>query len=94
MALEHAEKDIGNIVDVRNEFSHGTLSDATDTYSLQAVSYYSHVVQTLFDISLLSILEVPKEILSDIYYGNPRFSQHSDRRTRLFRKKPAESPPQ
>lgn len=94
MALEDAEKDIGHIVEVRNEFSHGTLSDAPDAYSLEAVSYYSHVVQTLFDFGLLALLEVPKEVLADMYYGNPRYSHHSETRTRLFPKKPVEAPPQ
>jgi hypothetical protein len=86
MAAEHAEKDIRGIVALRDEFSHGTLGAAPRPFNYELISYYAHVIQTLFDIGLLILLGVPKKVLSDIYYGNPRYSHNYDRRLRLERK--------
>lgn len=86
MALEHAEKDIRGIVNLRDEFSHGTLGKEPQSLNWELISYYAHVLQTLFDIGLLILLGVPKKVLSDIYYGNPRYSHNYDRRRRLEKK--------
>ena len=85
MAAEHAEKDIRGIVDLRNEFSHGTLGATSRSFNYELINYYAHVIQTLFDIGLLALLGVPKKLLSDIYYGNPRYSRNDERRRRLER---------
>ena len=86
MALEHAEKDIRGIVDLRDEYSHGTLGKTPERSNYELISYYAHVTQTLFDIGLLILLGVPKKVLNDIYYRNPRYSHNYDRRRRLERK--------
>jgi hypothetical protein len=83
VALEHAEKDIGGIVNLRHEFSHGTLGKEPKPFDYELISYYAHVIQTLFDIGLLILLGVPKKILNDIYFRNPRYSHNYDRRRRL-----------
>jgi hypothetical protein len=86
MALEHAEEDIRGIVNLRNEFSHGTLGKIPKPFNYELISYYAHVIRTLFDIGLLILLGVPKKILNDIYYRNPRYSHTYDSRRRLERK--------
>lgn len=86
MALEHAEKDIRGIVDLRDEFSHGTLGKMPQPFNYELISYYAHVIQTLFDMGLLILLGVPKKVLNDIYYGNPRYSHNYDRHHRVEKK--------
>jgi hypothetical protein len=83
MALEHAEKDIRGIVDLRDEFSHGTLGKMPRPFDYELISYYAHVIQTLFDIGLLILLGLPKEILNDIYYRNLRYRHNYDSRRTL-----------
>ena len=86
MALEHVEKDIRDIVDLRDEFSHGTLGKTPRPFNYELISYYANVFQTLFDIGLLILLGVPEKILSDIYCGNPRYGHNYDRRRGLEKK--------
>lgn len=43
MALEHAEEDIRGIVDLRDEFSHGTLENTPQPFNYELISYYAHV---------------------------------------------------
>ena len=86
MALEHGEKDIRGIVNFRNEFSHGTLGKMSRPLNYELMNYYAHFIQTLFDLNLLILLGVSKEVLSEMYYGSPQYSHNSDRRLRLERK--------